>query len=81
MVGRAMSERGGSMRSGSVARAVGGALGVHGGALVLHIGDEATLVVRPVSDDLDPAVRERHPVLPGHHAVLVLDLFLGKISS
>ena len=59
-----MSERGGSVRSGSVARAVGGALGVHGGALVLDIGDEATLVVRPVSDDLDPAVRERHPVLP-----------------
>ena len=35
----------------------------------------------PVGDDLDSAVRERDPVLARHHAVLVLNLLLGKICS
>ena len=66
---------------GGVPGAVGGALRVNGSALILDIGDEATLVVCPVGDDLDPAVRERHPVLACHNAVLVLDFLLGKVCS
>ena len=53
---------------------------VHSGSLVLHVRDEATLVVCPVGDDLDPPVRESHAVLSGHHSVLVLDLLLGEVS-
>ena len=53
---------------------------VHSGSLVLHVGDEAALVVCPVGHDLDPPVRESHAVLSGHHTVLVLDLLLGEVS-
>ena len=41
----AVGQGGGVVRGGGVAG--GGALGVHGGALVLDVGDEAALVVRP----------------------------------
>ena len=67
--------------SGCVPGAVSGALRVHGSSLILDIGDEAALVVCPVGDDLDPAVRESHPVLACHNAILVLDFLLGKICS
>ena len=41
----AVGQGGGMVRGRGVAG--GGALGVHGGALVLDVGDEAALVVRP----------------------------------
>ena len=81
MVGGAVGQRGGVMGGGGVPGAMGGTLGVHGGALVLDIGDEAALVICSVGHDLDPAVGERHPVLASHHAILILDLLLGKICS
>ena len=59
---------------GGVPGTVGGALRVNGSALILDIGDEATLVVCPVGDDLDPAVRERDHELALHVAAGVLAL-------
>ena len=81
VVGGTVSQRGRMMGSGGVPGAMGWALGVYGGPLVLDISNEATLVVRSVGDDLDPAVRECHPVLTGYNSILVLDLLLGKICS
>ena len=81
VVGGAVGQRGGVVGGWGVSGAMGGTLGVHGGALVLDIGDEAALVIRSVGHDLDPPVRERHPVLASHHAILILDLLLGKICS
>ena len=69
------------VRGGGVPWAVGRALRVHSGALILDIGDEAALVVCSVGDNLDPAVRERNPVLAGHNAILILDFLLGKVCS
>merc|ERR1712203_16771 len=42
-------------------------LGVDGGALVLHVGHVAVVVVRGVSHCLDPPIREVDCVRPGHH--------------
>ena len=81
VVGGAVVQRGGVMGGRGVPGAMGGTLGVHGGSLVLDIGDEAALVICSVGHDLDPAIRERHPVLAGHDAILILDLLLGKICS
>ena len=78
---RTVGQRSRVMGSGCVPRAVSGALRVHGSSLILDISDEAALVVCPVGDDLDPAVRESHPVLACHNAILVLDFLLGKICS
>ena len=56
-------------------------MGVGGGALVPHIRHIAVVVVCGVSDNLDPAVRQRHPVLPRDHTVRALDLLLGEVRA
>ena len=77
---RAVVERGGVVWGGAVVASVP-RLGVHRCALVLHVRDEAALVVRAVGHDLDAAVRERHAVLARHHSVLVLHLLLSKVRA
>ena len=56
-------------------------LRVDGGALVLHVSNEAALVVCSVGDNLDTTVREGNTVLSCHHSVLVLDFFLCKVCA
>jgi len=71
-----------------------GLWGVDGGALVGDVGDEASLVVSVVGDDLHPAVGKVHPVgavdlavrvlvlglLEGSAGVLVLDAILVGVG-
>ena len=61
--------------------AVVGRGGVGGGPLVPHVRHVPVVVVRGVGDDLDPAVGQRHPVLPGDHPVRVLHLLLGEVGA
>ena len=37
--------------------------------------------VSSVGDDLNPSIRQLHPVLPLHDTLLILGLCLGKMSS
>jgi len=89
VVGRRMVE-GSSMVnwSGGVGRrlAVGGRASVVGlrvdrGTLIPNVGGVSGHVVGVVRHNLDPAVRQRHPVFSGDHPVIVLNLLLGEICS
>ena len=54
---------------------------VHSSSLVLDISNEAALMICMVSNYLDTTIREGHSVLASHHAILILDLLLGEVSS
>ena len=56
-------------------------LGIHSSSLVLDISYEATLVICMVGNYLDTTIRQGYSVLSSHHAVLILDLLLCKVSS
>ncbi len=65
---------------GGVSSLVGGG-GVRGVALVLHVGDEAVVVVGVIGDDLGAAVGEGDAVLAVDDAVLVLGLLLVEVGA
>ena len=56
-------------------------LRIHSSSLVLDISYEATLVICMVGNYLDTTIRQGYSVLSSHHAVLILDLLLCKVSS
>ena len=52
-------------------------------SFVLDVGHETPIAigVGGIGDNLCASVREGHPVLACHNAILVLDFLLGKICS
>ena len=56
-------------------------LRVDSGTLVLDIGNEATLVISSVGDNLNTSIWQSYTIFTRHNSILILDFFLGKVCS
>ena len=54
---------------------------VYSSPFIFDISYETSFMVSVVGDYLNTAIRQSNPVLSCHHAILILNFLLGKVSS